>query len=79
MKASVVDLRYRMAEVLAALDRREQVTITSHGTVRGTIVPAGRQARVQVANHPFFGMNQGDDQSVDAVMAALRSGRTDAV
>ncbi len=79
MKASVVDLRYRMAEVLAALDRREQVTLTSHGKVRGTIVPAGETKPAKVAAHPFFGMSRDDDRSVTDVMQSLRAGRTDAV
>ncbi len=39
MKASVDDLRYKMNEVLKALDRREKVTLIYHGKVKGTIVP----------------------------------------
>ncbi len=31
MKATVLDLRYKMNEVLKALDKRERVTILYHG------------------------------------------------
>jgi hypothetical protein len=34
MEASVLDLRYRMDEVLKALDRREKVIILYHGKVK---------------------------------------------
>lgn len=39
MRASVVDLRYRMKDVLRALDRNEEVTVTYRGKVKGVIVP----------------------------------------
>ncbi len=73
--ASVVDLRYHMADVLAALDRREQVTLTSHGKVRGTIIPAGPTSSTQVVDHPFFGCLRDDEREVDEVMEDLRGGR----
>lgn len=79
MKASVVDLRYRMAEVLAALDRREKVTVTSHGKVRGTLIPASDSCLIRAAQHPFFGMSRNDDRAVDDIMADLRAGRADVV
>jgi len=37
MKANVVDLRYKMNDVLKALDRNEQVTVLYHGKVKGII------------------------------------------
>jgi len=40
MRASVVDLRYKMNEVLKALDRREKVTLIYQGKVKGTIDPS---------------------------------------
>lgn len=79
MKASVVDLRYRMAEILAALDRREEVIITSHGKERGTIVPKTEASAQKAAAHPFFGMASETGTSVEDVMNTLRSGRTDAI
>ena len=79
MKVSIVDLRHRTAEILAALDRREQVTLTSHGKVRGTIIPVGEIRVATVAAHPFFGLSRDDGGSVTDIMQTLRAGRADAV
>jgi hypothetical protein len=78
MEASVVDLRYKMKDVLAALERREEIRILYHGRVKGTIVPASSPRKVKMADHPFFGMNQKDTAGVPEIMAALRRGRYDA-
>ena len=43
MKASVIDLRYKMKDVLKALDRKEEVTILYHGKVTGVIVPVNNK------------------------------------
>ncbi len=75
MHASIVDLRYKMKEVLRALERRETVTILYHGRVKGTIVPVEERARTSVATHPFFGMTATDTRSVAAVLDELRGGR----
>jgi antitoxin (DNA-binding transcriptional repressor) of toxin-antitoxin stability system len=75
MNASIVDLRYKMNEVLSALERREKVTILYHGKVKGTIVPAESEAPVKICDHPFFGMAVGDKRSVEEVMHDLRAGR----
>jgi antitoxin (DNA-binding transcriptional repressor) of toxin-antitoxin stability system len=56
MKASIVDLRYKMKDVLKALDRNEQVTILYHGKVKGVIIPTPKQREKRVEEHPFFGM-----------------------
>jgi len=56
MEASIVDLRYRMSEVLAALARRERVQILYHGKVKGIILPAGEGRNCKAADHPFFGL-----------------------
>lgn len=34
-----MDLRYKMNDVLKALDRNERVTILYHGKIKGVIVP----------------------------------------
>jgi antitoxin (DNA-binding transcriptional repressor) of toxin-antitoxin stability system len=76
MNASIVDLRYRTGEILAALDNRERVTILYHGKPRGTIIPLGEEASTQrVHEHEFFGMNAPGSEPVDAVMERLRGGR----
>ncbi len=75
MQASIVDLRYRMKDILRALERRETVTILYHGKVKGTIVPAERDAEPRVTAHPFFGMRADDARPVEKVIDALRGGR----
>lgn len=60
MEASVVDLRYKMNDVLKALDRKEKVTIRYHGKIKGIIIPAGDEKKSvrKVKDHPFYGMNK---------------------
>ena len=75
MKATVVDLRYKMNEILKALDRREKVTLLYHGKVKGEIIPAGEQQGVSVESHPFFNMADHKSEAVDQQMNALRGTR----
>ncbi len=75
MQATIVDLRYKMKEILRALERRETVTILYHGKKKGTIVPAERDAEPRVTAHPFFGMRADDAESVETVIDRLRGGR----
>ncbi len=76
MKASIVDLRYQMNDVLKALDRREEVTILYHGKAKGKIVPIDkRKKKLKVQNHPFFGRLAGEKEPVEKVMERLRGGR----
>ena len=78
MKASVVDLRYRMKEVLKAIDRNEEVTILYHGKVKGVIKPNISRGRKRISDHPFFNMRPSKEK-VHEVMADLRGGRYRAV
>ena len=75
MKASIVDLRYKMPEVLSALSRREKVQILYHGKLKGVIHPAGERGNSKVADHPFFGMFAADQEPVAEIMDRLRGGR----
>ena len=75
MQASIVDLRYKMKEILRALERRETVTILYHGKVKGTIVPAERDSESRVTAHPYFGMRADDVRPVEGVIDELRGGR----
>lgn len=75
MHASIVDLRYKMKDILRALERRETVTILYHGKVKGTIVPAERHPEPRVTAHAFFGMTADDTRPVEAVLDELRGGR----
>jgi antitoxin (DNA-binding transcriptional repressor) of toxin-antitoxin stability system len=79
MKATVVDLRYRMNEILKALDRKERVTITHHGKVKGVIEPLQSKQTIKVKNHPFFGMRSKETLSVEAQLEDLRGYRSHAV
>jgi antitoxin (DNA-binding transcriptional repressor) of toxin-antitoxin stability system len=40
MEASIPDLRYKMKDVLSALDRREKVNILYHGKIIGVLIPS---------------------------------------
>ena len=81
MRASVVDMRYRMKEVLNALRHHETVDILYHGKLAGTIFPARASSpKKDFRDHPFFGMHAGRKQgSVENVMRKLRGGRHRAV
>jgi len=78
MKATVVDLRYRMKEVLKAIDRNEEVTILYHGKVKGIIKPNISRGRKRISDHPFFNMHS-SKETVHEVMADLRGGRYRAI
>jgi antitoxin (DNA-binding transcriptional repressor) of toxin-antitoxin stability system len=79
MKATVIDLRYKMSEILKALDRRERITLLYHGKTKGIIVPVNENKSVKVVDHPFFNMAKGKEESVAQQMAALRRPRFNAV
>lgn len=75
MLATIVDLRYKMRDVLKALARNEQVTILYHGQEKGIIVPiTERKRKKKVKDHPFFGMKR-SKQPVDVLMNSIRGGR----
>ncbi len=78
MKASVVDLRYKMNDVLKALDRNEEVSILYHGKVKGIIMSSSKTSNRRVADHPFFKMNK-SMRSVKDEMTRLRGGRYRAI
>ncbi len=79
MKATVVDLRRRTKEIIAALDRGESVTITYRGKEKGTIVPKQKQKpkRRSIAESPMFGMfkDRADMKDVHAYLRRLRERR----
>ena len=75
MKASIVDLRYKMPEVLSALSRREKVQILYHGKLKGITHPAGGGGKSKAADHPFFGMFSADQEPIAEIMGRLRGGR----
>lgn len=78
MNATIIDLRYRMNDVLRALERREEVSILWHGKRKGIIRPEVSRTTGRVVAHPFFGMRK-SNTTVEAEMDALRGGRVRAV
>ena len=77
MYASIIDLRYKTSDILAALDKRERVTILYHGKPRGTIIPLDENQADRVCEHDFFGMYSAETGTVEDVMEQLRGGRHD--
>ncbi|MDB5051264.1 MAG: hypothetical protein JWO30_4335 [Fibrobacteres bacterium] len=75
MDASILDLRYKMKDVLKALERRESVRILYHGKVKGTIIPVDSKPTRRIQDHPLFGMYRKDKRPVEEVMRELRRGR----
>jgi hypothetical protein len=80
MKATIVDLRYKMKDILKALERKEKVAIMYHGKQKGVIMPSTetKAKQLQVSEHPFFGM-LAHDTDVNEIMTQLRGERYRAV
>jgi len=76
VKTSIVDLRYKMKNVLKALDRGEKVKILYHGKVKGIIDPQRNKTNKKVKEHVFFGMYKIHKKPVSEEMKDLRGSRT---
>ncbi len=74
MKATILDLRYRMNDVLKALDRNETVAILYHGKQKGVLTAGTGILPSKVREHPFFNMRKGR-ASADLEMSKIRGGR----
>jgi len=61
MKATVVDLRYKINDVPKALDRNEKVTVLYRGKVKGILIPPEKKKHLKVTDHPFFGLSARDN------------------
>ncbi len=75
MKASVVDMRYKMSEVLDALARSESVEILYHGKTKGIIQPVATKPGKSVQEHRFFGMCKTAEEPVSVTLEKLRGQR----
>lgn len=75
MEASIVDLRYKMRDILKALDRREKVKILYHGKLRGILLPSETHCSGTVKQHPYFGLAKGSKTPVNKIMNRLRGDR----
>ena len=74
MQATVVDLRYRMNDVLKALERNEDVDILYRGKTKGVLMASAKRSGKKVSEHPFFNMRT-SERSVESEIEALRGGR----
>ena len=82
MKASILDLRRRMGDVLKSLERNEPVSIMYRGKEKGIIYPTRlKDGPVSVEQHPAFGMwkDRDDLSDVDQAVRSLRKGRNHAL
>jgi hypothetical protein len=75
MKASVGDLRYKIKDVLEALERRETIRVLYNGQLKGTIIPVSNKGKIKMADHPFFGMKRREHSTVPEQINILRGGR----
>ena len=74
MDATVVDLRYRMNDVLKALDRKESVNVRYRGKLKGILYPVVEAPSGKIVDHPFFGVRE-SGPTVERQMEYLRGGR----
>ena len=76
MKATIVDLRYKMNDVLKALNRNEKVTVLYRGKVKGILIPVEKKSELKIKEHPFFGMSlKNTDKSVTELLNDVRGTR----
>ena len=79
MNASVLDLRNKMSEIMAALDRQERVTLTYRGRKKAVIIPCQEEEKRKrkVAEMPAFGMwkERPEMQDPEEYVRKLREGR----
>lgn len=57
MKATALDLRYKMKEIIRALGRGEKVQLMYHGHEKGVVIPGESHKPVaKPSDHESFGM-----------------------
>ena len=77
MNASIADLRYRMKDVLRAVDRGEAVTVPYRGTPKAELVPIRGQVGAKLKDQPMFGMwkNRKDMADPSAYVRTIRKNK----
>ena len=75
MDASILDLRYKMRNVLNALNRRERVRILYHGRVKGEIIPFKGNSKIKSNQHPLFGMLKDEKGNPEEIVSNMRRSR----
>jgi antitoxin (DNA-binding transcriptional repressor) of toxin-antitoxin stability system len=70
MDATIVDLRYRMKDVLRAIDRGETVNVLYRGKKKAVLTPVTDERRLKgakVSEQPFFGLWRDREDMTDPV------------
>jgi hypothetical protein len=75
MDASILDLRYKMRNVLSALNKRERVRILYHGRVKGEIIPSKEKNNLKTTMHPIFGMLISEKNNPEEIVSKMRRSR----
>ena len=78
MKASIVQLRYQMRDILRALRRNEEVKIFYHGKAAGVIIPIRKKGLgLKVRAHSFFGASKASrsKKAIQKTIEQLRGNR----
>jgi prevent-host-death family protein len=78
MKATIVDLRYRMKDVLSAVERGETVTVLYRGKPKARILPIVETRRgAKLSMDEAFGMWRDREDLIDVpgYVRKLRQGR----
>jgi prevent-host-death family protein len=78
MNATIVDLRYRMKDVLSAVERGESVTVLYRGKPKARIFPIDRKpGGAKLAEAEVFGMwkDRKDLRDVPGYIRKLRQSR----
>ncbi len=75
MEATTKDLRLRTNELLAAVDRGEEIVITYRGRKRAKLGPMAGEDRPARYN-PAFGLWRDRAEEVDEYVRKLRQGRS---
>ena len=71
MNATIVDLRYRMKDVLRAIDRGETVTVLYRGKAKARLMPISSPLSIsdkgtpKTADQPLFGLWKDRDDLTD--------------
>ena len=78
MEASIVDLRYKMKDVLKALGRGENVRVMYHGKEKAVMIPSRNKSTRKMVDSPFFGLQAdlpNDAKSVQEYVREMRKPR----
>ena len=73
MNATIVDLRYRMKDVLRAIERGETVTVLYRGKAKAALIPippplgASGKGTPKTAEQPLFGLWSDREDLIDPV------------